>query len=94
MTSPYSQFKVDENIQRAGIKLDYDGYYFIITHAGQSNKKYTLKEREMIRKNRSAINTNTLTPEQDNKLMAQLYADSVILGWGSDEHGDGYLADE
>lgn len=81
MTSPYAMFGTSKDIETKGITLDFGDFIFHIARAGGSNKKYTKAMERIFKKHRKALQTGTLPPEVQNKLMIEVFAESVVLGW-------------
>lgn len=77
----YALFTTDKDLEKEGFALEYGTATFIIARAGGANKKYqSLMERKM-RPYRSAINAGTMDESTAEKLLAEAYADAVILAW-------------
>lgn len=81
MAGPYELFKNDENLETKGVELDYGDFRITVARAGGTNKKFPKTFEAKTRPYRRAIAAGTLDPEVDRKVMAEVYADSVVLGW-------------
>ncbi len=81
MASPYKNFKTDATMETDGIWLDYGDYQIRIARAGGSNVNYAKAVERYAAKHKLAIRNETLDNEVQEKLMIQVYADSIILGW-------------
>lgn len=90
MASIKKLFKTDAELETKGIVLDYGDYGKIrIARAGGANKAFAKCLERKSRPLRRAIQSEMLDNEQAEKLMAEVYADSVVLGWEgvTDEKG-------
>ncbi len=92
MTSPYAQFKTDDALETEGVILDYGDYAIRIARAGGANKRFgkvlDAKRKPYARQ----IQNETLDDEVARKLMAEAYADAIVLGWGSRPAPDADIA--
>lgn len=85
----YELFTTDENLEREGFALEYGEATFIIARAGGANKKFQSNIERKMRPYRSALNAGTMDDEVAEKLLAQAYAESVILAWDGVTDPDG-----
>lgn len=86
----YKLFKTDKEKETGeGITLNYGEAKITIHRAGGSNAKYRKQNNANLRKFGRDIELGTLDPETDNRIMAELYADTIIIGWEgvNDESG-------
>ncbi len=90
MSSIYKLFGTDPDLERNGFALEYGDATFIIARAGGANKKFTTAVERKMRPYRSAIQSGTMDTDTATKLLAECYADAVILAWDgvSDANGD------
>jgi hypothetical protein len=80
--SIYTKFKTDKNREKDGVTLDYgDGVMIHIARAGGSNTAYLKAMEKMYRKHRRQIQLETLPEETAAKLLREIWADTVVLGW-------------
>jgi hypothetical protein len=79
----YDVFQTDMDLEKTGIKIDYGPFYFVIARAGGNNKRYGARLDALLKPYRRAIQTETMDEEVAKGLMAQAYAETVVLGWGS-----------
>lgn len=79
----YDIYKTDENLEAgSGVRLDYGKSGSIIIHrAGGDNKKYSTVLNAKMRPFRRQLSNGTLDDKTSLKVMAEVYADSVIVGW-------------
>lgn len=78
----YDVFQTDRNLERSGIRIDYGPFYFTIARAGGANKRYSTRLEVLLKPYRRAIQTETMDEEVARGLMAQAYAETVVLDWG------------
>ena len=77
-----SQFKTDAKVEVEGVWLDYDSGVKIRTaRAGGANKRYLKAMERLSRKYKRQLNLEILPFEVQNRLLREVYAETVILGW-------------
>lgn len=77
----YELFTTDTSLEQKGIALEYGAATIIVARAGGANKKFqSVMERKM-RPYRTAINSGTMDEDVAEKLLAEAYAESIILAW-------------
>lgn len=77
----FELFTTDKDLEKKGFALEYGNATIIVARAGGANKKFqSIIERKM-RPYRTAINSGTMDEDVAEKLLAEAYADSVILAW-------------
>lgn len=88
--SIYKLFSTDHDLERNGFSLEYGEAKFIIARAGGANKKFQSCIERKLRPYRSAINSGTMDTKTAEKLLAESYAEAIILAWDgvTDEDGD------
>ncbi len=89
--SPFAQFETDEKIEQEGVRVDYGAYYFQVARAGGANTRFRDVLRERMRPHRRALATETMSDELADKLSRDVFAETVVLGWGSEKHGEGFM---
>ena len=77
----YELFTTDKDLERKGFALQYGETTFIIARAGGANKKFQSLIERKLRPYRTAINAGTMDEDVAERLLAEAYADSVILAW-------------
>lgn len=89
-TSIYRKFRTDANLEaQEGVELNYgDGMKIKIHRAGGENKNYAKSLRAKLANNRRALD-ETMDEATARKNLAEIYAESIIIGWEgiSDEDG-------
>lgn len=97
MAGPYELFKTNDELENQGVSLNYGSFKIVIARAGGSNKKYTKIFEAKIRPYRRAIQAGTLDDATDKRVMAEVYADAVVLGWAKidrEKQPDGNYVDK
>jgi hypothetical protein len=81
--SLYKKFATDENAEAGeGIVLDYgDGVKIRIHRAGGGNKAFARILEAKTKPYRRQIDNGTIDQDVMRRLMAEIYAKSVIIGW-------------
>lgn len=77
----YSQFKTDANLESGGVVFDYGDFRVTLARAGGANKRYAKVLEKKTRPYRRAIDTETLAPEIARKIMAEVFAETIVLNW-------------
>ena len=74
----------------AGVVLDYGrAGKFTIHRAGGSNRKFEKRREALMKPYTRQIQTNTMDDDVAKKLFAQLYAETVVVGWNGVPGDDG-----
>jgi len=90
MGDPRKQWSIDKGSAEKGVDLLYDGYSIRVLPALRTNPKYTARYRQALQKNKGKMKGGgELSIEDDDKLLAEVYADSVIVGWTNVVDGNG-----
>lgn len=91
MSNPlYQMFATDKAVEKEGILINYGDVRFRIARAGGGNQKFQSVFKELSKPYRRQIDQDQLSDEVSEKIMAEVYARTVILGWDSK---DGVEAD-
>lgn len=97
MSSPlYKLFKTDDATEQEGVWVEYgtkatgEPIRIRIARAGGGNLKYTRVLERKWKPVRRQAQLGTLDPKLSERLLAEVYAESVILGWENvdDESGN------
>lgn len=94
MSKLYDLFEMDADLEREGITVNYGSVKFLLARAGGHNSSFKKLFQTKAKKYRHQIDNETLSEDVADKLMAESYAEAIILGWWSrkeDEHGDAIL---
>ena len=93
--SLYQQFKSDANLEKSGILLEY-GFSksgkpitIRIARAGGGNSAFTKRMEAKVKPYRRQIQTETIDTAIVEKLLREVYAETVVLGWENVEDADG-----
>ncbi|MCI0418642.1 MAG: hypothetical protein L0312_05375 [Acidobacteria bacterium] len=90
MGNLFEQFKTNESFETTGVVLDYgDGGRIRIARAGGANKKYLRATEKLSRQYRNQIRMGTFSGDLANKVMQEVFADTVVLGWEGVTDADG-----
>lgn len=93
--SIYGQYKTDSVKETEGVDVTFpsndDGSVptFRIARMGKANKKYTKAVERVSRPYRRQIDNKSISEELSEKLMLEVFVDTVLLGWSNiqDEEG-------
>jgi len=78
----YKSFKTSSQKETTGIYFDLgDDGKFLLARSGGANDKFEKAFMTAMKPHKSAVKTETLSSTMANKILAGVYADSVILGW-------------
>jgi len=101
--NPYKMFKTDGTVETEGLWLDYGDFEIRIARAGGANTKYKNALKARLKQYKHQVENDLMSDEVSRKLMAGIYADTIILGWRTkvrDGEGnvtgynDGFIPDE
>jgi hypothetical protein len=90
----YQLFEMDSDLEREGITVNYGSVKFQIARAGGRNKAFKDIFTAKAKKHRTQIDNEMMSDEMADRIMAESYAEAVILGWWTrkeDENGDPIL---
>lgn len=94
MSNLYEMFDMDADLEREGITVNYGSVKFQLARAGGRNAAFKRIFQAKAKKYRHQIDNETLSDDIADQLMAESYAEGVVLGWWTrkeDEHGDPLL---
>lgn len=95
MSNLFKQFGTDKNIERDGVDLEYgiadngQPISIRIARAGGANAKFAKVAEHKLKPYRRQIQTETADKDVLDKVMREVYADAVILGWDNVFDADG-----
>lgn len=85
--SLYRQYKSDETLEKGGVLVQY-GFTddnrpiaFRIARAGGANASYAKRVEAKVKPYRRQIQTETIDPKVAEKLMMEVFVETVLLGW-------------
>jgi len=82
------QFATDTDLETQGIIIDYGDVRVRIARAGGSNKRFTRILDQKTRPLRRAIAAGSLDEERGRAILAQAYAEAVVLSWETRVDGE------
>lgn len=84
MGSLYDAFSTDKQAEVDGLVLEYPdcgNAEIRIARAGGENKRYLKALDRVTKRYRAQIRTDTFTPDTQRRVMQEVYAETVVLGW-------------
>lgn len=90
----YKTFETDTDLERAGIVVNFGSVKFSLARAGGRNKAFKDTFTAKAKRHRIELDNETLSDEVADRIMAESYAEAVILGWWTrkeDDNGDPIL---
>lgn len=92
--SLYGTFGTDPVLAKQGIIVEYElakgkKVEFKIKKAGARNQDWKLLYNQLMKPHAEEIEANSITEEDHGKLLSELYAKSVVLGWNGVEDSEG-----
>lgn len=82
--SLYEDFATDQSLESSGVVRNFGDFWIKIARAGGSNKAYQRALKRRTDKVRRAMELNKLPVEESNRIMVEVYADTIVLDWGGD----------
>lgn len=79
--SLYKNFQTDPALEKGGVWIDYGDFRVLLAHAGGANKKYINVMDKKFKPLRQAINAGTLDNDRAQKMLMDLYAETIVLDW-------------
>lgn len=86
--SLFSMFGTERDLEANGIVVDYGPVRVRVARAGGSNQAFKKVFAQLSKPYRRQIDNEQLSDEAGERLMAEVYARSVILGWESRKTDD------
>jgi hypothetical protein len=93
----YKTFETDTDLEREGIVVNFGSVKFSLARAGGRNKAFKDTFTAKAKKHRIELDNETMSDEVADRIMAESYAEAVILGWWTrkeNEKGDPVLDKE
>lgn len=91
LANPFEMFKTNEDLEAAGIEIDYGAFWFKIARAGGGNKRFGRILAAKMKPYRRLIQEDRMPDAVAQKLLYEAVADGILLNWGSKAHGDGKM---
>lgn len=89
--NPYQLFATDSNVETNGVVLNYGDFKITVARAGGANKAYLKALENRSKQYRRQIQNGTLSNEQANQIIRDVYTDTVIKNWEGVRDRDGNL---
>lgn len=77
----YSLFETDKQLEQNGIVLQFGDSKFQCRRAGGSNRAFDTAFNEKMRAFQTKMQLASLSEEQSDKLLKEVYFESVVMGW-------------
>lgn len=78
MSKIFSLFGTDKNAEKTGVWINYGDVKFLVARAGGSNIEFAERLKAKIRPFRTQIERDTLPAEEDSRITAEVYAETII----------------
>lgn len=91
MSNIYDLYLMDKNLEQHGVPIDYGEATIWIARAGGSNFLYRKACARILGPKQAIIEAGTITDEEDNELMAEIYAEAVVIKWENVKDKEGQL---
>lgn len=79
--SMYEQFKTDPELERNGVQVDYGEFRVTLARAGGANNRYQKVMEARAKPFRRAIQSNNLDNSTAQRLLREVFAETVVLNW-------------
>lgn len=94
--SLYKQNKTSADLETKGVIFEYSlddngkPINFRIARAGGANTKYSTVLAKLVKPYRRQLQTETVSPDTIQRIMREVYAETIVLGWENvrDENGN------
>lgn len=83
--SLYDKFGTDKEMEKDGIECNYGGIKITLARAGGSNQRFKKLFQAKIKPYKRQIDNNMFDDDVAVRLLAEVYAETVVLGWASVE---------
>tara|TARA_Y100000004_G_scaffold192790_2_gene253979 strand:+ start:849 stop:1277 length:429 start_codon:yes stop_codon:yes gene_type:complete len=90
--SLYEDFKTSDVLETKGVRFENATYAYTLARSGGANKKFQKFFERLARPHRRQMDNGTLDNDVAERIMRQVYARTVVLGWETlvdDEWVDG-----
>ncbi|MNV75702.1 hypothetical protein D3C71_1690130 [compost metagenome] len=91
MAGPFDIFETDQALEKQGINLDYGDFEVTVARAGGSNTAYEKAMLDVHKKHKYKLENGLFAGDEANRVLAEVYAATVVLGWRSKKFGEGKL---
>lgn len=90
-TNPFKLFETDKSSEIEGIKINYGDFWFQIARAGGSNVAFKETLQRLTAPYKQAMARDILPDDIADELGIKAFVETILLGWGSNEHGEGNM---
>lgn len=77
----YDAIRTDKGLEENGIWLDYGPFRLLCARSGGANRKFAKRLEAKTRPYQRALKNETIDPDVVDRLMRELFAETVILDW-------------
>jgi hypothetical protein len=88
MSTMYEMFATDEDAESAGIYIDYGDFRVKLARAGGRNRDFARVLNLKTKPYKRAIQTETMDNKVAERIMLEVYAETVIRGWETQVDGE------
>jgi hypothetical protein len=81
MSSPFKKFGTSADKETAGVWLNFGSFEIKVARAGGKNVRYEKVKEQYFEPHRRAAELGELTEDVAAPLLAEVYADTIVLGW-------------
>lgn len=79
--SMYEQFQTDPELEKNGVVIDYGSFRVTVARAGGANKRFAKVLEAHSKPYRRALEAKTLDNAVAERIMMEVYAETVIINW-------------
>lgn len=83
LKGPEALFKPDEQLEEAGVFLDYGDFRIKITRAGATNRRFRQVMSQKMKPHRRAMSNDTMSNDLAERVTREVWAETIVLGWDS-----------
>lgn len=85
----YELFETDDSLEKKGVGLKFGPATFFCRRAGGANREFSAAFEEKTRAMQSRLQLSALSEEESSKILMDVYAETVVLGWHGVTDRDG-----
>lgn len=85
----YETFGTEKSYEQEGIRLQFGDSFIRVKRAGGSNNEFQKLLMKRMSPHKALLKNNLMPEEQAASILAEVYADSVIIGWENVTGPDG-----
>ena len=91
MAGPYDKYQTDTQVEKSGVILNYGDFKIRIARAGGANAAYLAALDTAMRPYRKQVARGQIDRETSDRIVRDVFAETVILGWSSQQYGEGKI---